>query len=141
MDEIKHNVLWRGRPPQSINQRTYWIGALTFWCIIPLWIAWKRYRQTQTTEYIVDAHYVHIRNDQYYECNQVLELYRVQRIEIEPLPNGQNDVVFVPNNQYTPAVRFRSVDFDASDRERILSSMDNLQETQRVQEISIPILQ
>ena len=52
---MKGELLWQGKPSPLAYTKIYLLCALTSWLGFPLWLAFRKYRQTRTTLYEVST--------------------------------------------------------------------------------------
>lgn len=136
-------IIWEGRPSLLSGWKTYTVCLALFWLVVPLWFAWRRYREIRTTRYRIDERFAHIQNDSFRKLNRVLELYRVKDMRKQPSSISQPercDLVFTPSQPYASTIRFEAVHLSDEEFERIQRRISEITEEKRVGEIAIPIL-
>lgn len=86
-NQTEEQVLWAQRPSQLTNLGTYIFCGLTFWLVVPIFVALVAYLKTRCTRFVLTTHRLKTRRGVLSPVEDEIELYRVKDSRvIWPLP-------------------------------------------------------
>jgi hypothetical protein len=142
---MKGELLWQGKPSPLAYTKTYLLCALTSWLGFPLWLAFRKYRQTRTTLYEVSTCSVSEYHALDPSRNRLLELDRIRDVEVNcstPYRLFQLcDLIIHPARENLPPIVFRAISNAHEVRDKIQGMLQETHKERQIQDIRLPILQ
>lgn len=116
--------------------------GLFFWLIVPVFLAWKRYRHVQHTVYYLDESGAGINNEVNPDANRFLDLDRITSIEAKKSGyNKLSDVYIHTINQQIPPLHFPAVPIKPEVIQTFEAHVETARSKISIKSIDIPILQ
>ena len=133
--------LWQGTPSQWTNFKLFAICAVTFWLIVPIFIAAWRWLETSRYVYRVTSQRIIITRGVLTRRTDQLELYRAKDVALlEPFwlrlfKLGHIDLV--TSDPTTPQLRLQAVPNPAALREQLRNAIESLRVSKGIRELDI----
>lgn len=126
------DIQWHGRPSHIELLGTYTLCFLFSWLIIPVFYAFWKWMEIQSTEYILTTQRLRVRHGVFNKVTDDLELYRVRDIRIhEPFVLrifNLSNVVIISSDASTPYTQLTAI----SQGHQILNLVRKLTENARI---------
>lgn len=141
---MPHQPVWEGSPSHWRYINRFGICLATCFLVVPMFLLWRYWNDIRRTRYTLTPKTVSIVNENNYHCNRVLEIYRIQNIELRQTPFqkkvGLADVIIHPMEKSVPPVVFSSIRDYEQVRQRIEEIVQAFQSERKIQEIRLPVL-
>lgn len=137
----REQEVWKGRPSQITNIKTFILCGLFFWLIIPIFVAIWRYLVVQTIRYELTTERFRVSWGVLSRNTQELELYRVKDTAFSQslfqLIFGLGTVSITSSDTSTPHTAIDSISAKKARelREQIRSLVEALRDKKRVREV------
>lgn len=134
-------LIWRGSASQWLNFPLFVLCGLTFWLVVPIFVALYKYLQTRTTVYEVTSERLRRRHGIFSRRLDELELYRVRDTTlVEPFFQrlvGLATIELTTADASTPTLTLRGISGAAALREELRTSIEAARQRKRVRSMEL----
>ena len=138
MDSQEEVTLWEGRPSYLRDLGLYVVCGLTFWLVVPLFVAAWRWLSTKYHRYEVTSERVRVRTGVLSRHLEELELYRVKDTTlaqsfIERI-FGLSNIMIHTSDRTAPVVVLEAIENAEPLREQLRTCVERQRQRKRVRE-------
>jgi membrane protein YdbS with pleckstrin-like domain len=139
----QEETLWTGRPSQVVNLVSFILCGLTFWLIIPLFVALQNWLTIRCMSYELTNQRFRLMRGVLSRRIDELELYRVKDISlVQPFflrLFSRANIVLTTSDASTPCVAIEAIRYDDATRlrETIRLYVEELRDRKRVRQIDV----
>ncbi len=136
---MEEQTVWEGSPSQMVNLDKYLLCTLTFFLIVPVFVALWIWVATRCRRYQVTTERVNYSTGVFSRLTEALELYRVKDIRLEEpfvlRMFGLGNIVLITSDRTTPEFQIEAVSNGADLRDEIRKYVELRRDRKRVREV------
>lgn len=141
MSSDSEQVIWEGHPSQWTNFPVYLLCAITFWAVIPVFVALWHWLTTRCFEYRITNERLIVKRGVFSKRTDELELYRVKDTSlVEPFwlrLVGLGHIDLTTSDRTTPLVRIAAVPEASNLREQLRRNVERMRASRGVRETDV----
>ena len=137
----QESVVWEGTPSQVVNLGTFILCGLTFFLVIPLFIALAKWLQVKYYKYKVTNERIKITTGVFSRKTEEVELYRVKDISFEQpffiRIFGLGNIILDTSDKTSPVVEMKAIPGAEDLREKLRKVVADIRQKRGVREMDI----